>query len=46
MKGDWNYSGETISALAEPNHLHIVELLRNGSLTVGEISDSLELRQP
>ncbi|GGD79645.1 ArsR/SmtB family transcription factor [Paenibacillus nasutitermitis] len=36
----------TLSALAEPNRLHIVELLRNGSLTVGEIADRLELGQP
>ncbi|UKS25422.1 metalloregulator ArsR/SmtB family transcription factor [Paenibacillus sp. HWE-109] len=36
----------TISALAEPNRLHIVELLRDGPLTVGEIADRLELRQP
>lgn len=36
----------TFSALAEPNRFHIVELLRKGSLTVGEISESLELRQP
>jgi len=36
----------TLSALAEPNRLHIVELLRNGPLTVGEIADRLGLRQP
>jgi DNA-binding transcriptional ArsR family regulator len=36
----------TLSALAEPNRLHIVELLRNGALTVGEIADRLQLRQP
>jgi DNA-binding transcriptional ArsR family regulator len=35
-----------LSALAEPNRLRIVELLRNGPLTVGEIADRLELRQP
>jgi DNA-binding transcriptional ArsR family regulator len=34
------------SALAEPNRLHIVELLREGPFTVGEIADRLELRQP
>ncbi|GGB54213.1 transcriptional regulator [Lentibacillus populi] len=34
------------SALAEPNRLHIVELLREGPLTVGEIADRLQLRQP
>jgi DNA-binding transcriptional ArsR family regulator len=37
---------ETLQALAEPNRFHIVELLRNGPLTVGEIADRLNLRQP
>lgn len=36
----------TLSALAEPNRMKIVELLRNGPLTVGEIADQLGLRQP
>ncbi|MBD2847031.1 winged helix-turn-helix transcriptional regulator [Paenibacillus sp. IB182496] len=36
----------TLSALAEPNRLHMVELLLDGPLTVGEIADRLELRQP
>ncbi|RIX53572.1 ArsR family transcriptional regulator [Paenibacillus nanensis] len=36
----------TLSALAEPNRLHIVELLSVGPLTVGEIATKLELRQP
>ncbi|WNQ11092.1 metalloregulator ArsR/SmtB family transcription factor [Paenibacillus aurantius] len=36
----------TLSALAEPNRLHIVELLRDGPLTVGEITDKLGLQQP
>ncbi|TDF93730.1 ArsR/SmtB family transcription factor [Paenibacillus piri] len=36
----------TLSALAEPNRLHIVELLREGPLTVGEIAERLQLRQP
>jgi DNA-binding transcriptional ArsR family regulator len=35
-----------LSALAEPNRLHIVELLRERRLTVGEIADRLGLRQP
>ncbi|WHY78429.1 metalloregulator ArsR/SmtB family transcription factor [Neobacillus sp. WH10] len=35
-----------LSALAEPNRFHIIELLRDGSLTVGEIADQLRLRQP
>jgi DNA-binding transcriptional ArsR family regulator len=34
------------SALAEPSRLHIVELLREGPLTVGVIADRLRLRQP
>ncbi|MBB6730421.1 ArsR/SmtB family transcription factor [Cohnella zeiphila] len=36
----------TLTALAEPNRLHIVELLRTGPLTVGEVGDRLHLRQP
>jgi DNA-binding transcriptional ArsR family regulator len=36
----------TLSALAEPNRSHIVELLRDGPLTVGEIAERLGLRQP
>ncbi|GGA00157.1 transcriptional regulator [Paenibacillus marchantiophytorum] len=36
----------TMSALAEPNRLHIVELLRDGPLTVGEITVQLGLAQP
>ncbi|MBY6036625.1 metalloregulator ArsR/SmtB family transcription factor [Fictibacillus nanhaiensis] len=35
-----------LNALAEPNRLHIVELLRDGPLTVGEITDKLGLNQP
>jgi len=34
------------SALGEPNRLRIIELLREGPLTVGEIANLLELRQP
>jgi DNA-binding transcriptional ArsR family regulator len=37
---------ETLFALAEPNRLHIVELLREGPLTVGEIAERLGLQQP
>lgn len=37
---------ETFVALAEPNRLHIVELLRDGPLPVGEIAHELHLRQP
>jgi DNA-binding transcriptional ArsR family regulator len=36
----------TLSALAEPNRLHIIELLREGPLTVGEIAERLGLHQP
>lgn len=35
-----------LSALAEPNRMNIVELLRDGPLTVGEIANRLGLRQP
>lgn len=36
----------TFAALAEPSRLRIVDLLRAGPLTVGEIGDRLDLRQP
>lgn len=36
----------TLTALAEPNRLHIVELLRDGPLSVGEITVRLGLGQP
>ena len=36
----------TLSALAEPNRLRIVELLRDGPRPVGEITKRLALRQP
>jgi DNA-binding transcriptional ArsR family regulator len=36
----------TFSALAEPNRLQIVQLLRRKPLAVGEIVDQLGLRQP
>lgn len=36
----------TLSALAEPNRLRIMELLRAGPRPVGEIGDRLKLRQP
>ncbi|MGM0865805.1 MAG: ArsR/SmtB family transcription factor [Bacillota bacterium] len=35
-----------LNALAEPNRLKIVELLRDGPLTVGEITDKLRMNQP
>ena len=34
------------TALTEPNRFHIVELLRDGPLTVGEITSRLGLQQP
>jgi len=34
------------AALTEPNRLHIVELLRDGPLTVGQITQRLGLSQP
>ena len=34
------------TALTEPNRAHIVELLRDGPLTVGEITERLGLQQP
>jgi DNA-binding transcriptional ArsR family regulator len=34
------------TALTAPNRLHIVELLRDGPLTVGEIAERLRLQQP
>jgi DNA-binding transcriptional ArsR family regulator len=37
---------ETLSALAEPNRMRIVELLRSGPQGVNEISEHLALRQP
>lgn len=36
----------TLSALAEPIRLHIVEILRDGPRPVGEIADRLRLHQP
>ena len=35
-----------LGALAEPNRLRIVELLRDGPLSVGDIADRVGLRQP
>lgn len=37
---------ETLTALAEPNRLRIVELLRTGPRPVGEIGQKLHLQQP
>ncbi len=37
---------DTLVALGEPTRLRIVELLRTGPCSVGEIADRLSLRQP
>jgi DNA-binding transcriptional ArsR family regulator len=37
---------ETLKALAEPNRLQIVELLRDGPRPVGDVVERLHLRQP
>ena len=39
-------NSSTLNALAESNRLHIVDLLRDGALGVGEIGTRLRLRQP
>ena len=36
----------TFSALAEPTRLRMVEILKDGPLSVGDIAERLELRQP
>ena len=36
----------TLQALAEPNRIRIVELLRGGPRTVGEVAERLGMRQP
>ncbi|PKR76904.1 transcriptional regulator [Halalkalibacillus sediminis] len=35
-----------LSALAEPNRVRIVQILKEEPLAVGEIADKLQLRQP
>jgi DNA-binding transcriptional ArsR family regulator len=37
---------KVFNALSEPNRFQIVNLLRKGPLTVGEIVDRLHIRQP
>lgn len=37
---------DTLGALAEPTRLRIVELLRDGPLTVSEIVNKLQIQQP
>lgn len=36
----------TFAALGEPSRLRIVELLRSGPRSVGDIAETLEIRQP
>lgn len=36
----------TFSALAEPTRMRIVELLKDGPMTVGDIAEHLGVRQP
>lgn len=36
----------TFSALADPTRLRMVEILKEGPLSVGDIAERLELRQP
>jgi DNA-binding transcriptional ArsR family regulator len=36
----------TLSALGEPSRLQIVELMRGGPRSVGDIADALTIRQP
>ncbi len=46
-KGGRFMNAATLSALAEPNRVNIIELLRDGgSLTLGEIAERLGLRLP
>ena len=37
---------KTLSALAEPNRMRIVEMLREKPCSVGEIGERLKMRQP
>ena len=39
-------SGDAFDALGDPNRRAIVELLRSGGRTVGEIADSLPISRP
>lgn len=41
-----NMNTTTLTALAEPNRLRIVELLREGPRPVGQIAERLSMRQP
>lgn len=46
MTGTAVVDAATFAALAEPSRLRIVELLREGPLSVGEIVDRIGIRQP
>lgn len=46
MEAIWRVDAATFAALGEPTRLRIVELLRDGPLSVGEIVARLGLRQP
>jgi DNA-binding transcriptional ArsR family regulator len=46
MTGTAVVDAATFAALGEPNRLRIVELLRDGPLSVGEIVDRMGIRQP
>jgi DNA-binding transcriptional ArsR family regulator len=37
---------KSLTALAEPTRVRIVELLRGGALTVGEVANELKIKQP
>lgn len=45
-KGMKRMETTTFSALSEPSRLRIVELLLHGPMTVGDIAQQLEIRQP
>lgn len=38
--------GEAFKALADPTRRHILELLRGGDLTAGEIADHFDMTKP
>lgn len=46
MSGHQEMDITIFGALAEPNRLRIVELLRDGPLTVGAIAERTQMRQP
>ena len=46
MRYTVNMNTQVLSALAEPNRLRIVELLRDGPRSVNDIAAHLSMRQP